>query len=270
VSLSSADPTDFGWLETTRTNAQGRRVSRFEVFTLGQPAGGTLRIRVDDAAPRDVATAAPALRLQRFRVEVPDGPHRLTLAPAGDGEVRVFGVSMERDGGGALVDALGVRGETACSWLDWEPAMAAQGLAVLDPDLVVLAYGTNEANDSRWAPETYRRDLDAMLGRLRAVLPAEVPCILVGPSDRAVELSQGRYAVWDRTTPVASVQREVAPVWGCAFWDWQAATGGPGSMVAWRLHDPPLAASDLLHFTPAGYAIAADRFLAALWATRDR
>jgi len=52
--------------------------------------------------------------------------------------------------------------------------------------------------------------------------------------------------------------------------DWQAAMGGPGSMVAWRLHDPPLAAADLLHFTPAGYALAADRFLAALEATRER
>ncbi|MBN1335069.1 MAG: hypothetical protein JXB39_03815 [Deltaproteobacteria bacterium] len=269
VSVSSSDPQDFGWVETTHTNAQGRRVSRFEVFALGQPGGGTLRIQVDQAPERAVSTVAPCPTLQRIRVEVPDGPHRLVLAPSGDGEVRIFGVSMEREGGGAIVDALGVRGETASSWLTWEPSMAAQGLAALDPDLVVLAYGTNEANDSRWEEAAYRRELEAVLARLRAVLSPEIPCILVGPSDRGVKLSQDRYAVWDRTERVATVQREVAPLWGCAFWDWQAATGGPGSMVAWRLHDPPLAASDLIHFTPTGYALVADRFLAALLAMRS-
>ncbi len=263
VSVSSADPADFGWIETTRDNPQGRRVSRYDIFTLAQPAGGTLLVTVDEAPPRAIATAASAVHMQWHRVVVPDGPHRLTVRPLGDGEVRIFGISAERDGPGVLVDAMGVRGRTARTWLRWDPVMAAQGMRALDPDLVVLAYGTNEAADTSYGMDAYRADLNAVLGRLREALPGAA-CLLVGPSDRGQRLDDRRYAVWPRTQPVAQVQREVAPRYGCAFWDWQQATGGPGSMIAWRLLPEHLAGRDLIHFTPAGYARSAEMFLAAL------
>ena len=110
----------------------------------------------------------------------------------------------------------------------------------------------------------YRDDLEAALGELRARLPMEVPCILAGPSDRGVRLSADRYAVWNRTAMVAQVQRELADSYGCAFWDWQQATGGPGSMVAWYFHQPAMAAKDLIHFNRRGYQWLGDRFVAAL------
>jgi lysophospholipase L1-like esterase len=141
--------------------------------------------------------------------------------------------------------------------------MAFQGLATLAPDLVVLAYGTNEASHRAYSMKQYRQDLRQVLVRLHQALP-NVACILVGPSDRAVRLAEGRYAIWDRTEEVAQVQREVARELGCAFWDWQQATGGPGSIVAWYHHQPQLAARDLIHHTRAGYELVAERFVDAL------
>lgn len=223
---------------------------------------------MDSSQPKVVSTRSAAPTLLRWRLAVEDGPHRLTLAPTGDGEVRLFGVSAEREGPGVLVDALGVRGRTARSWLSWDRTMAAQGLLALNPDMVVLAYGTNEAADPTYAVETYRGDLRNVLGELRRTLP-EVPCVLVGPSDRAVEQKKpGSWRIWSRTALIASVQREVAPEYGCAFWDMQQATGGPGSMVAWRLLSPPMAAGDLIHFSVKGYELLGDRFVAALDAAR--
>lgn len=267
MSVSSQNAGSFGWIETTKTNPHGRKVSRFDVYALGQPGGGGLRLTVDAAEPRLVSTASPTPTLLRWRLETDDGPHRLTLAPAGDGEVRLFGVSAEREGEGVIVDALGVRGRTARSWLSWDRTMAAQGLLALDPDMVVLAYGTNEAADLNYTADEYRKDLRAVLIELRRTLPA-VPCVLVGPSDRAVEQKAGSWRIWSRTAMIAGVQRETAPDFGCAFWDLQQATGGPGSMVAWRLLEPPLAAGDLIHFSTKGYELLGDRFVAALDATR--
>ena len=83
---------------------------------------------------------------------------------------------------------------------------------------------------------------------------------LVGAS-----LSTGQAIIWDRTAHVAQVQREVGPEFGCATWDWQAATGGPGSMIAWALREPAYASRDLIHFSRAGYEWSAERFLEALW-----
>lgn len=263
MSVSSADPTDFGWVETTHTNPHGRAVSAYEVFALGQPEGGSLLLTVDAGQTRTVSTLAATPTLLRWRIPVPDGGHRLTLAPLGDGQVRLFGVSAEREGAGVLVDAMGVRGRMANSWLAWDRTVADQGLLALNPDMVVLAYGTNEAADTGYPMDTYRADLSAVLTELRRALP-DVACALVGPSDRAVKRGTSTWAVWSRSAAVAAVQREVAPRFGCAFWDMQQASGGPGSMVAWRLHEPALAAPDLIHFAPKGYEILADRFLAAL------
>ena len=262
ASVSSADPADFGWIETTHENPQGRRVSQVDLFTLGQPAGGTLLVTVDEAPPRAINTQKATLGLLWHRLVLPDGPHRVSVQPLGDGEVRIFGLSAERLGPGVIVDAMGINGRQARTWLEWEPTMAAQGLLALAPDLVILAYGTNEANDTDYHPEDYKRELRQVLGKMRQGAPAAA-CVLIGPTDRARDLGGSTYGIWPRTAPVAAVQREVAAESGCAFWDWQLAMGGAGSAVGWRLHDPPLMASDLVHLTEAGYAYSADRFLFA-------
>ena len=268
MSVSSKNDASFGWVETTKTNAQGRRVSLYDVYALGQPGGGHLELTVDSAPAQVVSTASAQPTLLRFRLNVDDGPHRLTLSPQGDGEVRLFGVSAEREGPGVIVDSMGVRGRTIRSQLSWDRQMASAGLLTLNPDMVILAYGTNEAADTSYTMEQYREDLRDVLREVRRVVP-DVACALVGPSDRAVE-QKGGYRVWGRTAQVASVQRQVAPEYNCAFWDLQQATGGPGSMVAWRLMEPPMAAGDGIHFSAKGYELLGDRFVAALDAARAK
>jgi len=267
MSVSSADPADFGWVETTHVNPHGRKVAWFDVYALGHPGGGSYRVEVDDANPRVVSTAQAEQGLHITRVRVPDGGHRLKLAPVGDAPVRFFGVSMERPGAGALVDTLGIRGRQARDWLQWNERLLVEGWRAINPDLVILAYGTNEANDTNYSMDAYQEDLDNVLSKFRAGLP-EVPCILVGPSDRGRK-RRGVYSVWDRTAPITQIQQETAPRYGCAFYDLQAATGGRGSMIALRFTKPALAAGDLIHFTKPGYEWFASRFLRALDALED-
>ncbi|MEC7985726.1 MAG: GDSL-type esterase/lipase family protein, partial [Myxococcota bacterium] len=194
-----------------------------------------------------------------------EGPHRLTLSPAGDGPVRLFGVSMEVAGPGVLVDAIGIRGRMAKTWLRWDEDLFRESLQTLNPNVVVIAYGTNEASDSDYSVEHYSRDLRKTLDLFRRVAP-DKGCILVGPSDRGKKMPRSRkkFSVWERTKLIAEAQRDIAPEYGCVFWDWQQAMGGEGSMVAWRYTDPPLAAKDLLHNTSKGYIHIAERFIEAL------
>jgi len=266
MSVSSQDPDQFGWIETTHSNKRGRSVGYYDIWTVAYPDGGTLLVRIDDADPIiEIPTRAASPTLLRTRIRVPEGPHRISMSPAGNGETRIVGVFTEREGPGVLVDAIGIRGRTAKTWLSWNEEMHGRGLATLDPDLVALAYGTNEANAMRYTTDAYRKDLRAVLARIRKALP-DAACVLLGPSDRGVKVKgkDDTFAVWDRTEPFAQVQREVAAEYGCVFWDWQQASGGPGSMLAWRFHDPKLAAGDLIHFTKAGYELSAERFLEAL------
>lgn len=263
ASVSSADPAAFGWLETTHSNPMGRRVGRYHLFTVGQPGGGTLLVTVDDAPPRAVTTDTNVPRMLHHRFEVPDGPHRFMVQPLGDGEVRILGVSAERPGSGVIVDAIGIRGRQARSWLRWDKVLFAQAMRALNSDLVVLAYGTNEAADSSYSMSRYADDLRATLKRLRLAAP-DAACVLAGPTDRVKPMADDRYAIWGRTAEVARIQRQVAPEYGCAFWDWQAAMGGAGSILGWRMQQPPLASADYIHLTQRGYEVSAERFLEAL------
>ncbi len=261
MSVESSSTTSLGWVQTTRSNPQGQHVSRFEVQYLLQPEGGNLDLTVDSAAPVRVSTrgaTGPGMTV----LKVPDGPHRLTVQPAGDGPVRLLGVNMEGEGPGVVVDAMGVSGRTVSSWTRWDATLQAAYLARRTPDLAVLAYGTNEANDPSLNPEGYRTQLRASLQRFREVLP-NTACLLVGPSDRGKKVSGTTYAIWGPTAWVARVQAETAPEFGCASWDLQAVTGGPGSMLRWRLLDPPWAAADLIHFMAAGYQEVGRRFVGA-------
>lgn len=263
ATVSSYDPADLGWIQTTTDNPHGRAVSRYEIFTLGEPLGGTLLAQVDDAPVEEIVNRNGEVRILRHRIEVQDGPHRLTLRPKGDGEVRIFGVSAEREGPGVIVDAIGVRGRTARTWLRWDTDLSTRAIASLGPDMIVLAYGTNEGNDLSLSMEDYRVDLRGVLDIARRAAP-EAACVLVGPSDRGKKVARDTYVVWDRTDGIAQVQREVAPEFGCAFWDWQQVMGGPGAMIAWSLLDPPLGSQDLIHLSARGYEFSADRFLMAM------
>jgi lysophospholipase L1-like esterase len=111
--------------------------------------------------------------------------------------------------------------------------------------------------------ERYEEDLKNVLTKMQRAHPTSA-CILVGPSDRGIEDRTNRYSIWERTQMVADVQRSVAPDFGCVFWDWQQATGGIGSMIAWKYTKPRLASQDLIHFTGKGYQVSADQFLLAL------
>ncbi len=140
----------FGWLETTRENPHGRAFSRLDLFALAAPEAGSVTLDVDGQVSHTVSLAAPAPRLARVRLGVEDGAHRVRVTAVGDGEVRLFGASLERDGPGVIVDAMGIRGRTARTWRAWDPSLLAAGLSALGPDVVVLAYGTNEAADTAY------------------------------------------------------------------------------------------------------------------------
>jgi lysophospholipase L1-like esterase len=261
ASVSSGAPHDFAWVETTRSNPEGRLVSRFDIFSLGQPQGGTLLVEVDGGAARAISTRQAEPGLLWHRVELPEGPHRLSLRPMGDGEVRLLGLLAEREGG-VVVDAMGVRGKQVRSWSSWEESLAGPGIAALNPDVAVLAYGTNEAHDSSFEAGRLREDMLFAIGRLRRWAPAAA-CVLVGPTDAAAQ--KGRtWVVKGRTRAVAEVQRQVAIEAGCLFWDWQAAMGGEGASVLGRLLEPPLYSSDYIHLSREGYERSAERLLEAL------
>jgi lysophospholipase L1-like esterase len=221
-------------------------------------------------------------------IPVPDGPHRLTLEHGGGGGLDLYGVVMERLRSGVIVDSLGVVGRRLGNLRSWDWSIIGEQLATRDPRLVVLQYGTNEADDPTIDLDALARHYDDTIGRVRAAAPA-ASILILGPPDMG-EREAG--AACDRMKPKAgagadaglavipecqwrtpgtvreiiAVEHAAAMRNGVAFFDTFAAMGGADRMDGWSEREPKLAYKDRVHFTELGYQRWADELSQALLA----
>jgi hypothetical protein len=227
-------------------------IAHAELFFLRQPGGGSFSLTIDGGPAQVVRTAADAIEPGYHALELPPGPHTLRIETLGKEEVRVFGVVLERQDPGVVVDVLGIDGTRGRNHLEWNEALWADNLRRRAPDLYTLSYGTNESVDAGLSIPLYAEDLRAQLRRFRRVLP-EASCVLLGPVDFPI-VEKDRIMPRPVLREIVEAQRQVAAEEGCGFWDGIAFMGGELSMPAWVTSDPPLARKDHLHYTRRGGA----------------
>jgi hypothetical protein len=243
----------------------GRNVSRFDLFYLEQPHGGSVMLSVTGQEPLKLSTRGDA-KVERVRsVHLTDGHGSLSLRALGDGDVRLMGVALERDRPGVVYDALGAHAARASFWSAEDPADWAAEMALRGPSLVVLQFGTNESEDTTIRADTYAPVFGTLIEEVQAAAPG-VPILVLSPLDRAIKGSDGEL----RTSPVIERiiegQRAAAKSHGVAFWSTFDAMGGRGTMAKWRHTRPQLGNNDLSHPTPAGAEILGNLFSGAIFA----
>ena len=157
---------------------------------------------------------------------------------------------------GVSYSALGVNGARLDGLDKWQ-ADWPDTLQALQPDLLILAYGTNEAFDDTLDLDLYQAQLTEKLASLQRKLPNAV-ILLVGPPDsikhrdaNTCTASQPRFL-----HDIVQIQRHVAQQSHALFWDWQGFMGGACSIARWQSHE--LARDDLVHLTRDGYVKSAD------------
>jgi hypothetical protein len=230
-------------------------VSRFEIDYLRAPRSGSFDVFIDGTLAGRVATRDAGTAAGYTTFDAPDTPHEVEFRTVGDGEVRLYGMALDRAQAGVVVDALGINGAQVFTPLRTGEEHFAEQVHHRAPDLVILAYGTNEALDPRLGDGEYERGLVELLGRVARAAPS-ASCLLLGPPDLARHASKEQpYAFWPRIAEIVAIQRKVATAAGCAFYDQLEAMGGPGSIIAWvnEPHDAR-AKSDYVHLTRFGYA----------------
>ncbi|RLB49062.1 MAG: hypothetical protein DRI90_24860, partial [Deltaproteobacteria bacterium] len=239
------------WSEfaTADLDKWGRSVSRFELEYLAHPGGGAVNLIIDGEQRERLSTADPDTKVSWHTVTVPDGPHRLKIEAADDKPLRVFGIRMERDVPGVTLSALGITGARARFLDKQDDGHWASVIAAAKPDLVCLAFGSNEITDGNMYPmDKYRESLSAVMTQVEAAVP-QASLMLVGPPDMA-----SNNAAWGHSRPmghyIVKNQKELAAERGWAFWDQYRAMGGTGSMWAWM--QSGLGSKDLFHPTGTG------------------
>lgn len=225
--------------------------SQYGLFYAAEPTTGDIAISIDGEEPVRLPTRSKQLEARYHTFERPLGWHDVEVRSLGGGGARLFGLSVERAQPGLVLDTMGIRGTRAASMLHWDQALWEEHLRRRPPDLVLLAYGTNETTDRGQPIGAYSRNLRQVLTRLRHALP-DASCVLVGPGD----FPKAKGNAWiprPRLLEIISEQRRLAPEFGCGFWDTYAFMGGEGSMDRWVRANPRLGSPDHIHLTPRGY-----------------
>lgn len=268
-------------------------VGRFDVYYLRTRTSGQLGYRLDDGAwaktPTRLAADLPDTPVPAvLSVAAPDGHHKLSLRPAGGGPIELFGVALERTTPGVIVDALGVVGRRLGHLRSWDWTVIGAQITARAPALVVLQYGTNEADDPTLDLSNLAQAYDDVIARVRQAAP-QAAILILGPPDMGMrdagkacdklaapaDADAGVPFECQWHTPgllplVIDVQRQAAIRNRVAFFDTFAAMGGGNLMDVMFHAEPPLAYSDHVHFTQLGYERWGSLVLAALLDGYDR
>ncbi|MGP7794663.1 GDSL-type esterase/lipase family protein [Sphingomonas sp. CLY1604] len=169
-----------------------------------------------------------------------------------------------RAAGGVTLSNLGVVGAQLVHFERTDERLLAAELAVARPDLIVVAFGTNEAFKPNFSAADYDATLQRGLRRIRRLAPG-VPILLLGAPDSATsmpalqrgeagELSscsgQSGWAPPAALAQVQAIQRRRAHELGIAYWDWGTRMGGRCTADGWSRAGRMR--GDHVHFTRPG------------------
>ncbi|WP_283126289.1 SGNH/GDSL hydrolase family protein [Providencia stuartii] len=168
-----------------------------------------------------------------------------------DSNLKLGGWLLRSNHPGVTLSALGINGATINMLDKWQPQWV-ETLAEMSPDMVILAYGTNEAFNDNLDLVAYQQNLREKIRQIRQRMPESV-ILLVGPND-SIKFSHA--ASCEAKMPVhlmnvIKIQKAIAAQENTLFWDWQAFMGGPCSIRSWAAQD--LARPDNVHLSAEGY-----------------
>lgn len=183
----------------------------------------------------------------------------------------IYGLDLRNDSSGIVYHAIGNNGATFASYAGI-PGFY-DGIAALQPDLIILSLGTNEAF-GRVDAEVFRSQVSSTLEAFKRSCP-EAKLLLTTPAEcqRSVYTSRrsgkGRkrsrtksYSINDKVAHVGKLIKDIALQNHIPVYDFYKVAGGYGSSNKWR--SAGLLSADRIHRTWDGYRVEGSLFYQAL------
>lgn len=226
--------------------------TRVEVQFLKQPGGGDFKVEAGEQTVMAISTAGEAKAPGFESAALPPGTESVKLTVT-RGSVRMFGWSFEKAGPGVVYSSIGLNGASVQTLVHhFEPNQWSEWLRHQKPDLVVVNYGSNEAENESYVDKYYSGEFRKLVERVQSFLP-ETSILVMSPMDRGRRTADGIVTV-PALPRIVDIQGQIALETGVAFFNTYAAMGGNGTMAEWYAAKPRLVEGDYLHPTPGGAA----------------
>jgi lysophospholipase L1-like esterase len=154
---------------------------RFTVCAIARPGSANLLLRAGAESLRfDLSSVTERPDCRTLALAAPTTGADLTVQ--GSGRVTVTSWATFRSGRGIAVSNLGVVGSQLVHFARTDDTVLTEELRAYRPDLIVVAFGTNEGFSPRFNAFEYEVTLRTQIGRLRR-LAGNVPILLLGAPD---------------------------------------------------------------------------------------
>ncbi len=276
-----------------------------EIEAISQPGGGSIDIRLDGNVATHYDLAASRIEPVVIRLLPVHGAseklHEISITTAGAGTVSLASVSVYNNASGLTYNSVGYVGAQASLLNKLSEKLFADDLARINPQIVVLSFGTNEASNEHLDVAQYIKGYERVVNKIKAVLPAAA-IVVIGPPDfnelpascskdqvaeavcrrappdanvaansattPATALASAAECAWHTPAKLAQIrdaQRDLAKRRGLVYWSWASIMpAGECGAHQWFTASPPLMSRDHVHFTAEGYKKSAGEFLNTL------
>jgi len=157
----------------------------------------------------------------------------------------LYGIQLENDDPGVVYQNIGCNGADVPAYIN--SSWLEQHLKSVDVDLVIFSIGINDAYDSEFTAESYKKNYDTLINIFRRVHPNANILFTTNNDSHRNRVPNKRAFV------VREVMQELCVEYNAAMWDMFEIMGGLGSMDKWVAAN--LAKRDRIHFKNNGYRL---------------
>ena len=245
---------------------------KFSLCGVTGPEMGAVRV-ILGSVTQEFSFSAPKIDAACFDVLSSNLESRVEVETLSDQPVSLTSWTTMRSSGGLIISNLGVVGSRFHHFARNSDTVLARELTRTRPDLVVVAFGTNEGYDPDLRIENAAATMRAQIERIRKLLGYKVPFMLIGPPDVVTQKHDVALPNFPETVVCANgwfvpgnimrmrqMEIDLAKQMDLAFWDLQGAMGGPCSSLSWVAQG--MQSKDHVHFTAIGGGVLG-RLLAA-------
>jgi lysophospholipase L1-like esterase len=266
---------------------------RIEIQALRQPKGGNIEIRIDGVLQSEVSldgnVREPVVIQMVPERAASDRLREITITTKGDGLVNLASVAVYNRQAGLSYNSVGFPGATVDILNRFDDVIFENELRRLNPQIVVLAFGTNEGFNEALELERYRESYERAIAKIRPALPG-VTIVMMAPPDGArgpkkqegddkneksvkkappakATKEDGPCGEWKtpaNLNKVRELQEQIAKRQKLVYWNWASIMPAECGADRWANASPPLVAKDRVHFTMEGYRQTAAQFLKVL------
>lgn len=190
------------------------------------------------------------------RIKSANFPLKITAL---DKNVLLGGFFILNEKNNAVIDTLGINGAKSDLWQKWNEGVFLEQLNLYKSDIVVLAYGSNDALVGGFDEAQFKQGYKKLIALLYRSNP-QTHIVLIAPPTITHKVGKG-YELHEDFYRVQKALYELARDERLVLFDMHAVIENSGGKAAWI--EQNLSREDV-HLTPAGYQKMADEFYQSL------